>query len=288
MDLIVQAVVRGSLYALVALGFAAVFGAARIVNLAHGSFYLLGAYGTYVTYRALGVLLPPAWSVSVATVLASVAVGAFGAAYYAAVLKPAARSPDTAMVLCMATNILVGALVQLAAGSRSTMVPPIVSGSIGVGGALVLRQELLVLPAVAVLFPVMGLVIYRTRFGRAVRALGQNREAALLAGIHEDRVLIGVFALSSAFAALAGGLVSPIRVLSSGMWLPALLKSFGIVILGGVGSLRGTLAAAYLLGFAEVATTQLWRDSASEYVALAAVIAVLAVRPRGLLGKGED
>ncbi len=282
MEILLQGFSRGSLYALIVLGFAAVFGAARILNLAHASFYMLGAYATFLFYRVLFSTLPPPAGVGLAVVLATLSVGLAGYLFFYTVLRPALHSPDLVMVLCLATNVFLAALLRLVAGSRSAMVPPILDGRLLVGRTPILRQELLIVPVALVVFAALGILLYRTRIGRGIRALGQNPTAAMLAGVNPDLLSGLVVSMSAALAGLAGGLVSPIRVLSPGMWLPVLVKSFAIVILGGVGSLRGALVASFLLGFLEVATIWLWADAASECVSLAVIAAVLVLRPKGL------
>ncbi len=282
MEILVQGFTRGSFYALIAVGFAAAFGAAHILNLAHASFFMLGAYATYFFHQTLFSDLPSVAGVACAAMLATVSVGSLGYLFFRSVLKPALYSLDFVMVLCLATNVFVGAVLRLVAGSRSTMVPPILEGRILIGKAPILRHELLIVPVALGIFLALGLLLYRTRIGRGIRALGENPIGAALAGVDYDLLSGLVVAVSAGLAALAGALVSPVRVLSPSMWLPILLKSFAIVILGGVGSLRGALAASYLLGFLEVATIWLWNDAASECVALAVIAFVLILRPEGL------
>ncbi|MCP4546720.1 MAG: branched-chain amino acid ABC transporter permease [bacterium] len=282
MEILLQGFSRGSLYALIAVGFAAVFGAARILNLAHASFFMLGAYATYLFHHLLFSSLSPSFGVVLSVVLATTSVGLLGLLFFHTVLKPAPHSPDLVMVLCLATNVFLAELLRLVAGARSTMVPPILDGHLLVGTTPILRQEMLVIPVALIVFAALGILLNRTRNGRAIRALGQNPTAAVLSGVDPDLLSAMVVSMSAALAALAGGLVSPIRVLSPVMWLPALVKSFAIVILGGIGSLRGALAASFLLGFLEVATIRLWSDAASEAVSLAVIAGVLVLRPRGL------
>jgi branched-chain amino acid transport system permease protein len=178
----------------------------------------------------------------------------------------------------------VTAALQAAVGTRSAAVSPIVAGSVTLAGATLLRQELLVVPVVAAAFPLLYHVLTRTSYGRAVRALAQNPQAAALAGVDRDRVLACVVAAAAALAALAGALQSPMRVLAPAMWLPVLARSFAVVTVGGLGNLRGALGAAYLLALVEIATSRALSDAASEFVALAAVVLVL-VFSRGWAGE---
>jgi branched-subunit amino acid ABC-type transport system permease component len=283
--ILLEALVRGSGYALVALGFAAVLGTARVLNLSHGMFFLLGAYATYAGQQVLGGFLPMPAAVAAASLAATAMAALAGALFFRLALRPTLDRPEHALVLCMAVNVFATAALQAAFGSRPTAVSPILEGSVAVPGGALLRQDLLVIPVVAATFPMLYHVLSRTSYGRAVRALAQNPQAALLAGVDRDRVLGGVVAAAAGLAGLAGALQSPVRVLAPTMWLPVLVKSFAIVTVAGLGRLRGALAAAYALALLEVVTSHAVTDAASEFVSLAAVVVALAAsrgRPRGL------
>lgn len=284
-SLLLEALVRGSVYALVALGFAAVLGTARVLNLSHGLFFLFGAYATWAGQEALRGLLPAPAAVAVAAAAATAVALLAGALFFRVALRPTLDTPQHALVLCMAVNLFVTAALQTVLGTRPLPVSPILAGSVDVAGSVMLRQELLVIPVVAVAFPLLHHVLARTDHGRAVRALAQNPQAAVLAGVDRDRVLGSVVAAAAGLAALAGALQAPLRVLSPAMWLPVLVKSFAVVTVGGLGNLKGALGAAYLLALLEVATSRAATDAASEFVSLAAVVVVLAAsrgRPREL------
>ncbi|HEU0012668.1 MAG TPA: branched-chain amino acid ABC transporter permease [Longimicrobium sp.] len=275
-SVLLETLVRGSGYALVALGFAAVLGAARVLNLSHALSFLFGAYATYAGQALLRGALPAAAAVAVATVGATALAALAGWLFFRLALRPTLDRPEHALVLCMAVNVFATAALQAALGGRALAVPPVLEGAVRVSGAMLLRQELLVIPVVVLVFPLLHHLLSHTSYGRAVRALAQNPQAALLAGVDRDRVLAGVVAAAAALAGLAGALQAPLRVLAPAMWLPVLVKSFAVVTVGGLGSLRGALGAAYLLAALEVLTSHALTEASSEFVSLAAVVMVLA------------
>ena len=284
-SLLLEALVRGSVYALVALGFAAVLGTARVLNLSHGLFFLFGAYATYAGQQVLGAFVSTPAAVALASAAATALAAIAGALFFRFALRPTLDRPEHALVLCMAVNVFVTAALQVALGARPMAVSPILEGSVAIAGGGLLRQEVLVIPVVAIAFPLLYYVLGRTSYGRAVSALAQNPHAAALAGVDRDRVLGGVVAAAAALAALAGALQSPLRVLAPTMWLPVLVKSFAVVTVGGLGSLRGALGAAYILALLEIVTSRFLTDAAGEFVSLAVVVAVLAAsrgKPREL------
>jgi branched-chain amino acid transport system permease protein len=146
-------------------------------------------------------------------------------------------------------------------------------------------QRLLTLFASVILLVLLWLFIYRTRMGKAILAVAQDREAALFMGINSERVYLTVIAISGALAAASGALIAPTIGARPEMWAPTLGKIFAVVVLGGIGSLEGTILAALLIGYLEVVISFSISSYFGEIVSVIVILLMLTFRPSGLLGK---
>jgi len=278
MESLIFILVRGTSYVTIALGFALVFGAGRVLNLSHGAFYLLAAYLAY-WLSALNVFsgssIPP-------VVLAVVLTGVVGWLVFRSILQQTARQPDRTMVLCLAINFVLAEALRSLVGTRGILVPSMFDGGVELFGVMVAKQHLLVLALGPVLLVATGLVLHRTRVGRSVRAVAQDPEAAEILGIEVAPVMAGTFAVSAGMAGLAACLIAPLGFVSPWGWISPLIKSFAVVVLGGT-TLRGVTAAAFLLAVADVLAGRWIAEGAAEYVSLLVILVVLIARPRGIL-----
>jgi branched-chain amino acid transport system permease protein len=275
------AAARGSAYALIAAGFALVFGVGRLLNLFHGTFFLLGAYVVYWLSAGVGTQ-PGAGAMLAVTLAAASIVAALGAAEFHLLLQPQGDKPIQLMAVGLAANLLVETALRAGAGTRGVLVPPIVPGSVAVGSGRVPSQEFVVGVTALVVFATAWLLLRRSRAGVALRAVAQDRRGALVVGIDPLRALRTTVAVSAFLAALAGALTAPLRVVHPGLWSFALLKSLTVVIVGGIGSLGGAVVAAYAIGALEVLATYTVGEAKADVIVMALAIAALLVRPRGL------
>jgi branched-chain amino acid transport system permease protein len=281
-ELLALTLARGSLYALVAVGFAVVFGAGRVLNLFHGSFYLLGAYAAvFLAQLAAGFGNGPVVMALVSS-LAALAVGALGYVYFVLFLSRSARRPIRLLVIGVVANLFVAMLVRSAYGTRGSYLAPIVPGTLAIGNARILKQEVVIAGVAAALFPALWWLLRHTRVGTAIRAVAEDVKGARLVGIQPERLLGVTVALAALLAGLAGALVAPVRVISPDMWTFALLKSFTVVLLGGVGSLMGTVTTAYALGALEILGTAWIGESGAEFFGVLVALLALALRPKGV------
>lgn len=278
------AAARGGLYALIALGFAVVFGSCRIINLFHGSFFLLGAY--FAFFLSPGPDAQGAIAVAV-TIGAGGLVGAAAVAYYFAFVRTFTDRPIRLMVVGLAANVVVGQAFLAAYGSRGAYVPPIVGGTVDLGSVRVLAHEVVVAGAALGLITLVWWLLRRSTLGLTVRAAADNAKGAVLIGIRPTRVLATTMAVSGVLAGLAGALAAPLRVVTPDMWTFALVKSFLIVIVGGSRSLAGTIGAAYALAALEVVVAGSLGEAGANWVSLMVVALVLVVRPGGLVGERD-
>lgn len=279
MDILVQGTLTSAVIALVAIGFSLVYGVGGIVNLAHGSFFMIGAYSAYAVTQTGAPL-------AVAVVVGVAAAMLAGVLLERLVIAPI-RHQEVALLICtLAVAILVESGVRFFYGGLERQLPGFVNGAVGVAGVDLQRTRLL---AGLVAFVAVGAVLYvltRTSAGRMVRAVAQDEEAARLVGVRPERVTLYVLAVGAGLAGLAGILTAPYGVLTPTMWLLPLTQSFAIVILGGLGSIQGTVLAAVVIGFLDrfVAFTFTNGDIKVGLVTVAVILGTLVLRPSGLLG----
>ena len=271
----------GSMYAMVAAGLALMLGVARLINFAHGEFFMLGAYAFWFGYRELG--LPYA----VAGLLAPAVMVGFGIAYQRTVIRAIlSRSWHVQLIATLATSIVLTNLAIIVFGTQPKEVPTMLSSRIlDVGGVRLAWQRLLVLAGALLIFWALGWFVTRTRAGKAMRAMSQNREACAVVGVDVQRVAMTAFALSAALAALAAALVSPLFNIFPDMGTALTLKAFAAVVAGGFGYVNGAIAASFLIGIAEALTGSYLSYAYKDAIAFLIMIAVLLVRPQGLFGR---
>ena len=279
MEILIYGAVTSAIYALLAVGFTLIFGVARILNLAHGSFYALGAYGTYVLTSIAGL---PLWTAALVSI-AFVAV--FGVVVEKVLIRPLRHSQLGVLMISLAVALVVEQTLFLVFGSEYRNVPSFVDTKINLGGVDVAGQRLLTLAVAAVAIGALYLFIQFTRLGSAILAISQDPEAAKYMGIPSDKIFSLVMAISAALAALAGVMAGPFLSVQPSMHLLPIVKAFAIVVVGGLGSIPGSIAAAFLLGYAETCVAYLISSSWTEIVSVLATLLMLVFRPAGIFGK---
>jgi branched-chain amino acid transport system permease protein len=279
LEILIYGAVTSAIYALLAVGFTLIFGVARILNLAHGSFYALGAYGTYVLTSIVGL---PLWS---AALIAIAFVAVFGIVVEKVLIRPLRHSQLGVLMISLAVALVVEQTLFLVFGSEYRNVPSFVDTKINLGGVDVAGQRLLTLAVAAVAIGALYIFIQFTRLGSAILAISQDPEAAKYMGIPSDKIFSVVMAISAALAALAGVMAGPFLSVQPSMHLLPIVKAFAIVVVGGLGSIPGSIAAAFLLGYAETCVAYLISSSWTEIVSVLATLLMLVFRPAGIFGK---
>ena len=279
MEILIYGAVTSAIYALLAVGFTLIFGVARILNLAHGSFYALGAYGTYVLTSIAGL---PLWS---AALIAIAFVAVFGVVVEKVLIRPLRHSQLGVLMISLAVALVVEQTLFLVFGSEYRNVPSFVDTKINLGGVDVAGQRLLTLAVAAVAIGALYMFIQFTRLGSAILAISQDPEAAKYMGIPSDKIFSLVMAISAALAALAGVMAGPFLSVQPSMHLLPIVKAFASVVVGGLGSIPGSIAAAFLLGYAETCVAYLISGSWTEIVSVLATLLMLVFRPAGIFGK---
>lgn len=279
LEILIYGAVSSAVYALLAVGFTLIFGVARILNLAHGSFYALGAYGAY--------LFAVQWKLPlIVAALASIAlVAVFGVVMERVLVRPMRKSQLAVLMITLAVSLVVEQALFLTFGSEYRNVPAFVDAKFSLRGVDVAGQRLLTLGCGVVLIGVLWLFIQRSRLGSAILAISQDPDAARYMGIPTDRIFTIVMAMSAGLAAAAGILAGPFLTVQPGMGLLPIVKAFAIVVVGGLGSIPGSILAALMLGYAETIVGYLFSTSWTEIVSVLATLLMLVFRPAGIFGK---
>ena len=285
-ELILQALYSGLLvggvYALIALGLALTFGTMRVTNLAHGELVLLAAYMAYVVESRLQ--LNPVFAIPLAVLVACTC----SALVYLLVDRIRKNRELNSLMLTFAIGIVItNAVLLIFSGDVRSTGSPLLQDAIQLGPLFSMKSELGAFVVSLVLVLVLWQWLSRSWYGRAVRAVSSNRDAAKLMGINPARTELISFIVAGALAACAG-----VALYSSSVVHPALghaltVKAFIITVLAGVGSVPGVLAAALLLGVTEAMTVTLWSSALQELVGMVLFLVVLLVLPNGLFGSAK-
>jgi len=285
---IVQAVwggvLFGSVYGLMALGLTLVWGAVRLLNLAHGAIFVVGAYAAYWVVSSLHQPILVALPVGVA------AAAAFAYVMHLVFIRPVLGKPgfdNSTLVATVGISISVSAAALLIFNPEYKVVPPVLSGSTIVAGVQITYQGLLVIVTSLALFAIVYLFLTYTRHGMAIRAVSQQMEAASLMSIPVVQTYGLVIAISGALAGLAGVLLSPSFFLNPQSGFNPMIQALIVTIFGGLGSIRGALVAGFVLGVFESFVEVFYGVAWAQPGVFILIIVMLIVRPNGLFGRGE-
>jgi branched-chain amino acid transport system permease protein len=279
LEQLVNGLVLGGYYLLLALGLSLIFSVGGIVNLAHGAFYALGAY--------LSLEIAQRFGFAAGVALSPVAVGVIGVLFERFLLRRFyTADPILGLLVTFGLALLAEQGIRMAWGAAplpSTM-PPQFKGSIMVGDFLFSRYRLFLLALVFVLLTAVWLLLNKTPFGRVVRAGVQRPDMVAVLGIRLQPYMTAIVVLGVATAALAGALFGPITIVHPAMGTDVMTAAFVVVVIGGLGSFWGVVLAAMLVGVARGITVQ-FLPAAAEASMYVLMFLVLLLRPRGLLGE---
>src|SRR5262252_7548340 len=286
--LLVQAlysgILNGSVYGLMAIGLTLIWGSLRMLNLAHGALYIAGAY---IAYGALG-----AWGLPVTLAFALAVAGAavIGLCVQLALINPILEKPgrdSAALIATLAASIIVQSAILLLFGGQTKQLPPIFDGSFKIGTTLISYQGLVVIIAAVVCLALLTVALRTSRLGLAIRAISQDMDAAKLMGIPIVPAFVVVMVISAALAGLAGVLLGSILFFTPSGGFTPMLMAMVVTIFGGLGSVGGTIWAAYIIGLMESFLAVYVGPSWSLPGIFLFMIAMLVIRPNGLFGLGE-
>jgi len=278
-----DAALLGGLYSLMSIGLSLGFGVTRIINFAYGEFIMIGAYGAFFASNLLG--LDPLISLPAVSLL----VALLAIIIFKLCVQRVLRAPHINQILLLFGIGLV--LQNLAAilwtGDVRSVSTPYSVESFDLGDISLPYGRVIAFTTALALIATLIWWLRRTELGRATRAVAENRDAATLMGINVMRMYLLSFAIHAALGAATGAVASFLLTVTPFMGFPLLVKGFAIVVLGGLGSLPGTVIGAFLLAFAETAVGYYVPDGIgwAEGVAFGVLLGVLMIRPRGILGQ---
>lgn len=290
--ILIFGLIRGLIYALIALGFTLAYGISGILNLTHGAFFVIGAYlyGIFLSY------LIPIFSYLapiLAIILSCIATGLIGSAFYRITLHQLLGDEVgiliTAILGCVIFQHLIYLTLRREAAILQFRIEPLVSGQIKLLNTNVFAGQALAAIISVIAFAVLAIFISKTRIGRAMRALSQDLESAMLMGVSTEKTYILTTMISAGLASLAGILYTSTITegVRSFFWIQALAISFTVVILGGLGSIKGSILGGLIYGIAETAAIRILPRGGALQQSIPFIVIILAllIRPKGLFGK---
>jgi branched-chain amino acid transport system permease protein len=280
---LLNALMLGGTYALLGIGLTMIFGIMRVVNFTHGELYTFGAYMVFFFAMTLSA------NFFLALVFAMVLGVGLGAAIEFVLLRPLrGANIDTTMLIMIGAWIALQNSEQLVwSGVAKSVIHPFPAEPFVLGPVSVSWIRIFVFCVAILLIVGTHLLIHRTRLGKAMRSTFQDRETAALMGVNINAIHTATFALGSGLAAAAGALLGPVFVLVPSMGDMAALKSFAIVILGGLGSFKGATLGGFMLALVEEMGAGYISSGYRDAMGFLIIIAVLIFRPTGLFARAE-
>jgi len=283
MDILVYGTVNSISLALMALGFALVYGISRVANFAHGALYVVTGFLTWTLFKGLG------WNYVVSIALAMIVTGLLGAAIYQFFLIRVRGMAISEIIASYAIGlaILEGFRWGGFKGMTYTL-PAFVEGSVMLGGTPVDYHRLLVVVIGFAVVAFLWLFTHYTRIGLALRGMAQDERAALMLGIDSDLMAVVAMAFGSMLAGLSAVVLLPLGNIVVEKGYDVLIQAIAVCIVGGLGSWVGAVVAAFIIGFAQILTVIWWGAHFQMVVALLAIIFTLVLRPSGLFGRQKE
>ncbi|MDO8682860.1 MAG: branched-chain amino acid ABC transporter permease [Armatimonadota bacterium] len=291
---LINGLTLGSIYALIALGYTMVYGVLRLINFAHGDVYMLGAFAGFYTAQMLGFGPGEVSLVQAGIILISAMVSCalVGFVIERVAYRPLRRAPRlTALITAIGISLFLEYGGQLAFGTDPKRFPQLAHADIPLlqfGQTILGRQEIITFSVAIILLVILRQIVYRTRVGKAMRAVSFDGETAKLMGINTDSIISITFIIGSAFAGAAGVLVAmQFPSINPMMGLMPGIKAFTAAVLGGIGNVPGAMIGGLAIGITETLVSGYWTSSYRDAVVFGILIFMLLVKPSGLLGRGN-
>jgi branched-chain amino acid transport system permease protein len=281
----------GSIYALVALGYTMVYGVLRMINFAHGDIYMLGAYIGYFMARVMkGHPIHPVADTLIVMLASMIACAVIGLGIERFAYRPVRKASRlTVLIVAIGVSLLIENLSQILFGADPKFFPQLIPETAWhVLGVTITNQQVVVLAVALTLTILLHAFVFRTRTGKAMRAVSHDMDAARLMGINPGAIIAMTFALGSSLAA-AGGILVSINIpgIDPLMGVMTGLKAFVAAVLGGIGNIVGAVLGGLILGFAEVMVAGYGSSTYRDAIAFLILIGILLFKPEGILGKGQ-
>ncbi|MBU1205628.1 MAG: branched-chain amino acid ABC transporter permease [Proteobacteria bacterium] len=276
-------IVWTALYCLIAIGFSLLFGVAQVLNLAHGMIIMSACYITFLFVTALN------WSLGPSLIVGIIATVCLMLIIWLGFIKRLLTAPVTSLLLLTAglANVI-QQIVILTVGPHTKYVPSMITGSTTILSVTLSNQQILSIIVAFVLVGLLALFLQRTRMGRAIRAVTQDRNVAALSGINAEEMYLVTIIIAGLLAGVAGLLVAPIQTVTPEIGWEMMVTAFTVTILAGLGGpIWGIIVAAAIVAYAELITAFLVAPMLKEGAAFVIMILTLMFRPLGLFGKGR-
>jgi branched-chain amino acid transport system permease protein len=282
MNFLIFGTIQGSIYALLAMGFSLVYGVGGILNQAHGAFYVIATYIFYWCFINI-----PQYGYIAGMFIGIIATAIVGGLIYLLLIKPLKESHVGVVIVTFAFAFFTEQLVGILVDSKYHNMPYLIPGQFNLLGVNIQYQYALIIIISLSLLALVTLIINKFKLGKSIRAVAQDSEAASLMGINVDRILAYTLIISAFLAAVAAILYVPVETVAPHIGWNVLLNSFAIVVLGGLGSLPGSVVGAFILAYARAFTNYFVDPVLSALIPIVVIVVVLIIRPRGLFGKKE-
>ena len=281
LEILIQGLLLSGLYALIAVGFTLIFSVGRVLNLAYGSYIMIAGYVYFYFSQLLG--LPPIVGLLLAGILGS----CMGLLKYNLIVKPLKGDHIPVEISTLILAVVLQSAIILYFGNSAKILLPIFQGVIHIGNATVTYNVLAATLVSWLILIVLFVFIRKTHVGRAMQAVSMDSEGASISGVNINKINMFTWGISGFLGAIAGVFFASYTQLSPSMWVAPLIIAIAIVIVGGIGSIIGTLVVAHIIGFMEIISVALISPQLRGVFTMLLVIIVLIIRPKGLFGREE-
>ena len=281
LEILIQGLLLSGLYALIAVGFTLIFSVGRVLNLAYGSYIMIAGYVYFYFSQLLG--LPPIIGLLLAGLLGSL----MGLFKYNLIVKPLKGDHIPVEISTLILAVILQSAIILYFGNSAKILLPIFQGVIHIGNATVTYNVLAATLVSWLILIVLFVFIRKTHVGRAMQAVSMDSKGAVISGVNIDKINMFTWGISGFLGAIAGVFFASYTQLSPTMWVAPLIIAIAIVIVGGIGSIIGTLVVAHIIGFMEIISVALVSPQLRGVFTMLLVIIVLIIRPKGLFGREE-
>ncbi|CAB1084722.1 ABC transporter, permease protein 1 (cluster 4, leucine/isoleucine/valine/benzoate) [Olavius algarvensis Delta 1 endosymbiont] len=286
-DVLIAGLSTGSVYALMAVGMTLVYGVTKAFNFAYGDFFNMGGYFAWILIFGIGFQFGGYLTVLVIVMPLMFAVGYGLEKLLVAPLRKRADWENKVMMLTLGLALFLTSLYTVVFGSRMKSLPPIFDGILEVGQLVFSYQDIMIFVMSLGGILLFGWLLNTTRLGMAVRAVAQNPVGAKIVGIPKERIFAATFAISTVMVGFGGILLSQKWFINPNSGGTIMVKAWVVTAFGGMGSIRGGLYAAFIIGMLEAFVGWLFGMSYGIIALFVLLLATLAFRPQGLMGKGE-
>jgi len=270
----------GALYVMMALGFTLIFGILRIVNFAHGEFYMLGAFFVYMLFGIWKVVgyLP-------AVVISAISIGLLGMFFERIVFRPVRANELQVLITSFALSIGIQQVSVLFWGAEDLSIPPPYTGTLQWKQFVFPYDRVIVVGYTLLILIAFYYLLKRTKVGLAMEAVVQDKEAAQIQGIKVNHIYLISFGIATLLAGPAGGLVGPIFALTPYIGAMPLMRAFMAVILGGMGNITGAVVGGLVIGVSESFLTTYFGGAFAAIMTFIVIMIILVIKPSGLFGE---